>query len=113
MNNARSFCAKLAIELGALRPARCGAFLPAAVIGIRQMFGYERRTAIKQRAKLMGRMVMLLTDGLCTKLSQCAHIAICDALHADLLVGDFWYESPDWKPHRIRTGPDYGDGAHV
>ena len=31
------------------------------------MFGRERRTSIKQRAKLMGRMVMLLTDGLCTK----------------------------------------------
>lgn len=31
------------------------------------MFGSERRTAIKQRAKLVGRMVMLLTDSLCTK----------------------------------------------
>jgi hypothetical protein len=31
------------------------------------MFGHERRTSIKERAKLMGRMVMLLTDGLCTK----------------------------------------------
>ena len=31
------------------------------------MFGNKRRTAIKQRAKLMGRMVMLLTDGLYTK----------------------------------------------
>lgn len=31
------------------------------------MFGRRRRTAIKQRAKLMGRMVMLLTDSLCTK----------------------------------------------
>jgi hypothetical protein len=31
------------------------------------MFGSERRTAIKQRARLMGRMVMLLTDSLCTK----------------------------------------------
>jgi len=40
---------------------------PAAVIGIQQMFSRERRAAIKQRAKVMGRMVMLLTDGLCTK----------------------------------------------
>jgi len=31
------------------------------------MFGQSRRAAIKQRAKLMGRMVMLLTDGLCRK----------------------------------------------
>jgi len=31
------------------------------------MFGHKRRTVINQRAKLMGRMVMLLTDGLCTK----------------------------------------------
>jgi hypothetical protein len=31
------------------------------------VFGHKRRTAINQRAKLMGRMVMLLTDGLCTK----------------------------------------------
>jgi len=31
------------------------------------MFGRKRRTAIDQRAKPMGRMVMLLTDGLCTK----------------------------------------------
>jgi len=42
-------------------------FLLAAVTGVQQMFGNERRAAIKQRAKLMGRMVMLLTDGLCTK----------------------------------------------
>ena len=31
------------------------------------MFSHKRRTAIKQRAKMMGRMLMLLTDGLCTK----------------------------------------------
>ena len=31
------------------------------------MFGNKRRAAIKQRAKLMGRMVMLLTDDLCAK----------------------------------------------
>ena len=31
------------------------------------MFGHKRRSAIKARAKLMGRMVMLLTDGLYTK----------------------------------------------
>jgi hypothetical protein len=31
------------------------------------MFDHQRRTSIKQRARLMGRMVMLLTDGLCTK----------------------------------------------
>jgi hypothetical protein len=31
------------------------------------MFGRKRRAAIEQRAKLMGRMVMLITDGLCTK----------------------------------------------
>jgi hypothetical protein len=31
------------------------------------MFGHKRSTTIRQRAKLMGRMVMLLIDGLCTK----------------------------------------------
>src|SRR5215469_1524283 len=31
------------------------------------MFSHKRRSAIKERAKLMGRMVMLLTDGLYTK----------------------------------------------
>jgi hypothetical protein len=31
------------------------------------MFGHRRNTAIKQRARLMGRMVMLLIDSLCTK----------------------------------------------
>ena len=31
------------------------------------MFSSKRKTAIERRAKLMGRMVMLLTDGLCTK----------------------------------------------
>jgi hypothetical protein len=31
------------------------------------MFWHKRRNAIRQRAKLMGRMVMLLSDGLCTK----------------------------------------------
>ena len=24
----------------------------------------------------------------------------------DILVGDVWYEAPDWKVHRIRPGPD-------
>ena len=36
-------------------------------IGVPQMFGDKRRAAVRQRAKLMGRMVMLLADGLCTK----------------------------------------------
>jgi hypothetical protein len=36
-------------------------------ISVQQMFGRKRRTAINERAKLMGRMVMLLTNGLCTK----------------------------------------------
>lgn len=40
---------------------------PQLLFGVQQMFGHKRSTAIKQRAKLMGRMVMLLTDGLCTK----------------------------------------------
>jgi hypothetical protein len=40
---------------------------PSAVIGLQQMFGSKRRTAVNQRAKLMGRMVILLTDGLYTK----------------------------------------------
>jgi hypothetical protein len=31
------------------------------------MFGRKRRAAIDERAKLMGRVVMLVTDGLCTK----------------------------------------------
>ena len=38
-----------------------------AVIAVQQMFGDKRKDAIRQRANLMGRMVMLLTDGLCTK----------------------------------------------
>src|SRR5436190_15539073 len=28
----------------------------------------------------------------------------------DVLVGDLWYESPDWKPHPIRKVGNYGDG---
>lgn len=28
----------------------------------------------------------------------------------DVLVGDLWYEAPDWKPHEIRPVGDYGDG---
>lgn len=30
----------------------------------------------------------------------------------DVLVGDFWYESPSWIPHAIRPTKDYGDGLH-
>jgi hypothetical protein len=30
----------------------------------------------------------------------------------DILVGDVWYESPDWKVHEIRTPGNYGDGSH-
>jgi FG-GAP-like repeat len=29
----------------------------------------------------------------------------------DILTGEFWYEAPDWKPHRIRPGKDdYAEG---
>jgi hypothetical protein len=31
----------------------------------------------------------------------------------DILVGDFWYEAPDWKMHEIRKAGSYGDGAHT
>lgn len=30
----------------------------------------------------------------------------------DLLVGDWWYEAPDWKAHEIRPHGDYGDGSN-
>jgi len=29
----------------------------------------------------------------------------------DILVGDYWYEAPDWKKHEIRKPGNYGDGA--
>lgn len=29
----------------------------------------------------------------------------------DILVGDYWYEAPDWKRREIRKPGDYGDGA--
>jgi len=29
----------------------------------------------------------------------------------DLLIGDFWYEAPNWTPHEIRKPGNYGDGA--
>src|SRR5207302_1833698 len=29
----------------------------------------------------------------------------------DILVGDVWYEAPDWKMHEIRKVEDYGDGS--
>src|SRR5262249_33592018 len=28
----------------------------------------------------------------------------------DILIGDYWYEAPDWKPHEIRPHADYGNG---
>jgi len=29
----------------------------------------------------------------------------------DILVGDFWYEAPDWKAHEIRKPGNFGDGS--
>jgi len=29
----------------------------------------------------------------------------------DVLVGELWYEAPDWVPHEIATVGDYGDGS--
>src|SRR5437588_10586145 len=29
----------------------------------------------------------------------------------DILVGDVWYEAPEWTPHEIRPVKDYGDGS--
>jgi hypothetical protein len=31
----------------------------------------------------------------------------------DILVGDVWYEAPDWKMHEIRKVGDHKDGAHT
>lgn len=28
----------------------------------------------------------------------------------DILVGEFWYEAPDWKPHEMQKPGSYGDG---
>ena len=28
----------------------------------------------------------------------------------DVMVGEYWYEAPDWKPHEIQKPGDYGDG---
>src|ERR1700756_2273729 len=30
----------------------------------------------------------------------------------DILVGDYWFEAPDWKKHEIRKPGNYGDGAN-
>lgn len=30
---------------------------------------------------------------------------------SDILVGDYWYEAPDWKKHEIRKPGNYGDGS--
>ena len=30
----------------------------------------------------------------------------------DVLIGDSWYEAPDWTKHDIRKPGDYGDGLH-
>jgi hypothetical protein len=30
----------------------------------------------------------------------------------DILVGDFWYEAPDWKRHAIRRADDFRPGTH-
>jgi hypothetical protein len=41
-------------------------------------------------------------------------VAVADVNHdgkPDILVGDYWYEAPDWKPHEIRPPDDYGDGS--
>src|SRR5262245_14466430 len=29
----------------------------------------------------------------------------------DVLVGDLWYEAPDWKPHPIRKVGEYATGS--
>lgn len=42
-------------------------------------------------------------------------VAAADVNHDgknDILVGDLWYEAPNWTPHEIRTPLELGDGAH-
>lgn len=41
--------------------------------------------------------------------------AVADVNHDgknDILVGDLWYEAPNWTPHEIRKPGDFGDGAN-
>jgi hypothetical protein len=41
--------------------------------------------------------------------------AVADVNHDgknDILVGDFWYEAPNWTRHEIRKPGDFGDGAN-
>lgn len=42
-------------------------------------------------------------------------VAVADVNHdgqPDVLVGDLWYEAPNWTPHEIRAPKDYGDGSN-
>src|SRR5215471_1581138 len=43
-------------------------------------------------------------------------VAVADVNHdgkMDILVGDVWFEAPNWKMHEIRKVGNYSDGAHT
>src|SRR5215469_5665723 len=91
-------------------------------IGVQKMFGHKRRTEIKQRAKLMGRMVMLLTDGAqnhTTNLSRAFPIRVTSRmkLHAMLEYRDSRCASRQAagtrRPHRCTRTRNLGFPSRV
>ncbi|HLQ37432.1 MAG TPA: VCBS repeat-containing protein [Planctomycetota bacterium] len=63
--------------------------------------GHEGRPEIRWRRVVVD--PRFVSEGIAT-----ADVDLDDRV--DLMVGDFWYQAPDWKPHPIRPHQECGDG---
>ena len=79
-------------------------FLFAAVADLP---GQEKGKAKEKKYKISWKKIVL------DKKFRSEGVAVADVDgdgKKDILVGDRWYQAPDWKPHVIRADKDYRDG---
>ncbi len=114
-------------------PLPCGKRLRAGLLSERRPSGRRASGTLRRKTTMRGRLwaVVVLTAAVTPALADDTPIswkvttiepkfrsegaAVADVDKdgkSDILVGDSWYQAPDWTKHDIRKPGDFGDGLH-